>query len=93
MEIRVRGKSALGLGQHAGIRLLHHLFAEIDPNQIVLEDVVIEHVLGCFAEIHDPFGQGGRADSERHVLRIGRARGVIVAADPADAAGAGPCPS
>ena len=32
----------------------HHL-AEIDADEIVLENVVIEHVLGCFTEIHDPF--------------------------------------
>ena len=48
---------------------------------------MVEHVFGGFAEIHDPFGHGGRPNAERHVLRVGRAGGVIVAADSADAAG------
>jgi hypothetical protein len=73
--------------QHAGIGLLDHLLAEIDADQVVLEDVVIEHVLGGFAEVDDPLGHRRRLDAERHVLRIGGAGGVVVAADAADAAG------
>ena len=73
--------------RHAGIGLLHHLLAEIDAHQVVLEDVVVEHVLGGFAQIDDPLAQRRRLDAERHVLRIGRAGGVVIAADAADAAG------
>ena len=73
--------------QHAGIGLLHHLLAEVHAHQVVLEDVVVEHVLGGFAQVDDPFGHGRRLDAERHVLRISGAGGVVVAADAADAAG------
>ena len=44
------------LARTPGIGLLHHLLAEIDADQVVLEDIVVEHVLGGFAEIDDPFG-------------------------------------
>jgi len=48
---------------------------------------VIEHVLGCFAEVDDPLSHSRRTHSERHVLGVGGAGGVIVAAYAADAAG------
>src|SRR5271163_382543 len=38
------------------------------------------------AEVHDPYGQRRRAHAERHILRIRRTRGVVVPANPADAA-------
>ncbi len=75
------------LGPDLGIGLLDHLLAEIHADQIVLEDIVVEHVLGGFAEIDDPLARWRRLDAERHVLRVGGAGGVIVAADAADAAG------
>ena len=33
--------------------------AEIDADEIVLEDVVVEHVLGSFAEVDDPLRRCG----------------------------------
>src|SRR6202011_5455424 len=75
------------LVQYAWIGFLHHLFAEIDANQIVLKDVVVKHVLCRFTEVYDPFSDVGRADAEGHILRVGRASGVVVAADSADTAG------
>ena len=51
---------------NAGIGFLHHHFAEIDADEIVLENAVIEHVLGRFAEIDDPFRQRRRFDAVRH---------------------------
>ena len=42
-----------------GFVSLHHLLAEIDADQVVLEDVVVEHVLGRLAEIDDPLAQIG----------------------------------
>ena len=48
---------------------------------------MVEHVLGSFAKIHDPFAKSRRANAEGHVLRIRRAGGVVIAADAADAAG------
>jgi hypothetical protein len=41
------------------VGLAHHLLAEVDPDQVVLEQVVVEHVLGRLAEVDDPLGQGG----------------------------------
>ena len=77
----------LALARTLRIRFFDHLLAEIDANQIVLEDIVVEHVFGGFAEIDDPFRDIRRPDSERHILRIGGARGMVIAADAADAAG------
>ena len=77
----------LGLGPHGRIGFLHHLLAEIHADKVVLEDVVIEHVLGGLAEIDDPLAKRRRLDAERHVLGVDSAGGVVVAADAADAAG------
>ena len=77
----------LGLVPDAGVGLLDHLLAEIDADQVVLEDVVVEHVLGRLAEVDDPLGHGGRPDAEGHVLGVAGAGGVVVAADAADPAG------
>ena len=48
---------------------------------------MVEHVLGGFTEVDDPFRNRGRLYAERHVLRVGGAGGVVVTADAADAAG------
>ena len=45
----------------AGIGLLHHHLAEVDPDEVILEDVVIEHVFGRFAEVDDPFARAAAA--------------------------------
>jgi hypothetical protein len=63
------------------------LLAEIDTNQVVLENVMVEHVLGRLTEIDDPLGQRGRLDAVGHVLGIDRACGVIVATDATYATG------
>ena len=64
----------------------HHLFAEINPDQIVLKNVVVEHVLGRFAEINDPLGNRRWLYPVCHILRIHGAGRVVVSANPADAA-------
>ena len=84
---RAARRSSRPCASTLGIGLLDHLLAEVDADQVVLEDVVVEHVLGRFAEVDDPLGQRRRPDAERHVLRVGGAGGVVVAADAADAAG------
>src|SRR6202008_3482398 len=56
-------------------------------DQVVLENIMVEHVLGSFAKVYDPLGDRRRADSERHVLRVRSAGGVVIAANPANAAG------
>ncbi len=87
MQFRVGSRGLFRFLPNAGIGFLDHLFAEIDADQVVLEDVVVEHVLGGFAEVYDPLGHRRRTHSEGHVLRVGGAGGVVVAADAADAAG------
>jgi hypothetical protein len=47
---------------------------------------VVEDVLCRLAEVHDPLPQGRRLHAIGHVLGVLRADGVVVAADPADAA-------
>jgi hypothetical protein len=42
---------------------------------------VIEHVLRRLAEVDDPLADVRRPDAEGHVLGIGGAGGVVVAAD------------
>ncbi len=69
------------------VRLGDHLLAEVDPDQVLLEDVVVEHVLGGLAEVDDLLTERRWMNAVRHVLRVARARGVVVAADAADAAG------
>jgi hypothetical protein len=82
----VRRLGLLGEREHAGVRLGDHLLAEVDADEVVLEEVVVEHVLGRFAEVHDPLRERRRLHAEGHVLRVDGARRVVVAADPADAA-------
>ena len=76
-----------GLSEDGRISLLYHLFAEVHPHEVVLKNIVIEHVLGGLAEINDPFAERRWADTEGHILRVGRTGSVVVATDSADAAG------
>src|SRR5271156_4239068 len=87
MQFSMKRSSFFRLFPDTGICLLNHLLAEVDADQVVLKDVVVEHVLGSLAEIDNPFSDGRRFYSKRHVLRIGGASGMVVAADAADAAG------
>ncbi|MGH6837171.1 MAG: hypothetical protein ACREC9_16945 [Methylocella sp.] len=48
---------------------------------------MIEHILGGFAKVGNPFRDGWRLDTVGHVLGIDLASGVVVAANAADAAG------
>ena len=83
----VGGLGVLRAGQHARVGLLDHGFAEVDEHQVVLEERVVEHVLGGFAEVDDVLRLRRGLDAVGHVLRVHRAGGVVVAADAADAAG------
>ena len=86
MQRGVRGIGPLGLREHAGIGLSNHPLTEIDADEIVLKEVVVEHVLGRFAEVDDPVSKRWWVDAECHVLRVASTRCMIVAADPTDAA-------
>ena len=59
MITRVRRFGVVGVLQDAGIGLAHHPFAVVDADQVLLEDVVVEHVLGSFTEIDDPLAEVG----------------------------------
>jgi hypothetical protein len=87
VHVRVRSLSVLGLGQHTRIGLGHHLLAEVHADQVLLEDVVVEHVFGGLAEVDEPLAEVRRLHTVGHVLGVDRARAVVVAADAADAAG------
>ena len=87
VRVLVRRPGVLRLGEHARVGLLDHPLAVVDPDQVLLEDVVVEHVLGGLAEVDDPLAERRRLHAVRHVLRVARAGGVVVAADAADAAG------
>ena len=68
--ICVRRFGLLRLFPNPGIGFFHHHLAEIDADEIVLENIMIEHVFGGFAEIYDQFGQWRRFHVVRHLLRI-----------------------
>ena len=87
VKVRVRRSGLLSFGEHAWIRFLYHLLAKVHPDQVVLKDVVVEHVLSGFAKIYDPLGDCRRTDSESHVLGIRGTCGVVISANPANAAG------
>ena len=87
VRVGVRGLRVLRLGEHAGVGLGDHLLAEVHADQVLLEDVVVEHVFGGLAEVDDPLTEVRRLDAVGHVLRVAGAGGVVVAADAADAAG------
>ena len=87
VRLGVRCQRVLGLGEHARVGLGDHLLAVVDADQVLLKDVVVEHVFRGLAEVDDPLAQVRRLDAVGHVLRIAGAGGVVVAADPADAAG------
>src|SRR6202046_3405378 len=87
MEIGMRRQFCFSPRQEARIRFPYHLLAEVHADEIVLKYVVVEHVLGGFAQIHDPFGDSWRTDSERHVLGVGRTSRVVIAANTTNAAG------
>ncbi len=87
VDAGVRRLGGLGAPQQARVGLLDHLLTVVDEDQVVLEERVVEHVLGGLAEVDDPLGQRRRFDAVRHVLRVDRAGRVVVTADAADAAG------
>ena len=83
----VRGLGAVRLLEHARVGLADHPLAVVHREQVLLVDVVVEHVLRGLAEVDDPLTEVRRLHAVRHVLRVARAGGVVVAADAADPAG------
>src|SRR6202011_2879691 len=81
------GLSGFSFFPNSRVCLLNHLLAKVDTHKVVLKNVVIKHVLGCFAEVCNPLRNCGRSHAEGHVLRVAGANRVVVAADSADPAG------
>ena len=75
------------LASTLGIGLGHHLLAVVHADQVLLEDVVVEHVFRGLAEVDDPLPEVRRLHAVGHVLRVAGTGGVVVTADAADAAG------
>ncbi len=73
--------------QDPGVGLGDHLLAVVHPHQVLLEDVVVEHVLRGLAQVDDPLAEVRWLDAVRHVLGVAGAGRVVVPADAADAAG------
>ena len=74
------------LRQQRRVGLLDHLLAEVDVRHAVVEDRVVEDVVGGLGEVERQVAQRRRLDAVGHVLVQARARAVVVAADAADAA-------
>jgi hypothetical protein len=51
---RVRRLGGVGALQHAGVGLANHPLAEVHADQVLLEDVVVEHVLRGLTQVDDP---------------------------------------
>lgn len=83
----VRGLGALREFEDAGVGLPDHPLAVVHADQVLLEDVVVEHVLGGLAGVDDPLAEVRGRHAVRHVLCVDGTGGVVVAADAADAAG------
>src|ERR1019366_3080449 len=64
----VRRLGAVGQLEHARVGLAGHPLAEVDPDQVLLEDVVVEHVLGGLAQIDDPLTEMRRPRKIDEVL-------------------------
>jgi hypothetical protein len=82
-----RRLGVVGLFQHAGVGLGDHPLAVVHADQVLLEDVVVEHVLGGFAQVDDPFAEVRWLYPVGHVLGVTGAGRVVVPADPADSTG------
>ena len=87
VDVGVLGQLLLGLLQERRVRLLHHLLAEVHVRHAVVEDRVVEHVVGRLREVEREIAERRRLDAVGHVLVEARAGAVVVTADAADATG------
>ncbi len=86
VDRRVLGERLLGLREHARVRLLDHLLAEVDVRHAVVEDRVVEHVVGGLGQVERVVAELRRLHAIGHVLVQAGAGRVVVTADAADAA-------
>ncbi len=54
MIFRMGSGSIICLLKYSWIRFFHHLLAEVNADQVLLEDVVVEHVLRRLTQIDNP---------------------------------------
>ena len=87
MDVGVRRRCLLGLCQQGRVRVLDHLLAEVDVRHAVVEDRVVEHVIGGLGQVERQVAQRRRLDRIGHVLVQARAGAVVVTTDAADPAG------
>ena len=60
---------------------------EVHADQVVLKNIVVEHVLGSFTQVDDPLGNGRRLHAKSHILCVSGTSRVVIAANSANAAG------
>ena len=88
MQIGVRRSRFSAAFSHTpGLVSFTICFAKVDADQIVLEDVVVEHVFRGFAKIDNPLSHCRGLNAKSHILRIGCAGGMVVTTYSADTAG------
>ena len=87
VDVTTRRRRVLGLGEQRGVGLLDHLLAEVDVGHAVVEDRVVEDVVGGLGQVERQVAERRRLDAVGHVLVQARARAVVVTADAADPAG------
>ena len=87
VDVRVRRRRVLGLGQQRRVGLLDHLLAEVHVRHAVVEDRVVEHVVRGLGQVERQVAERRRLDPVGHVLVQARAGAVVVTADAADPAG------
>src|SRR5260370_23586791 len=82
----MRSFSCLGFLPDSRIGFAHHYFAEIDADQIVLENVVIEHVLRCLTQVNNPLRHCWRFYPVCHILGVNSAKDVSITTYPTNPA-------
>ncbi len=87
VDVSAGRRRVLGLCQQRRVGLLDHLLAEVDVGHAVVEDRVVEDVVGCLGQVERQVAKRRRLDAVGHVLVQAGARAVVVTADAADPAG------
>jgi hypothetical protein len=84
VDVAARRRRLLRRRQQRRVGLLDHLLAEVDVGHAIVEDRVVEYVVGRLREVERKITKRRRLDAVRHVLVQARAGAVVVAADAAD---------
>ena len=79
--------SCISLLKHSWIGLFDHLLAEVNADQVLLEDIVVEHVFRRFTQVDDPLTERRWLYPIGHILSIDGAGCVVVSANTTDATG------